>query len=83
MSDEVLPLLKVHEYFRSVSDETLQEAVRQARVTHYPADVVIEPDLTGFDLAEFMRAKELAAVREASALEQIPKIRHLLARLDR
>ena len=47
-----------------------------------PADVVIEPDVTGFDLTEFMRAKELAAIGEASALEQIPKIRHLLARLD-
>ena len=27
-----------------------------------PADVVIEPDVTGFDLTEFMRAKELAAI---------------------
>jgi NTE family protein len=47
-----------------------------------PADVVIEPDVTGFDLAEFMKAKELAAIGEATALEQIPKIRRLLARLD-
>ncbi len=29
-----------------------------------------------------MRAKELAAIGEAAALEQIPKIRRLLARLD-
>jgi predicted acylesterase/phospholipase RssA/CRP-like cAMP-binding protein len=47
-----------------------------------PADVVIEPDVTGFDLTEFMRAKELAATGEAAALEQIPKIRQLLTRLD-
>ncbi len=47
-----------------------------------PADVVIEPDVTGFDMTEFMRAKELAAVGEAAALGQIPKIRQLLARLD-
>ena len=47
-----------------------------------PADVVIEPDVTGFDLTEFMRAKELAAIGEASAIEQIPKIRQLLTRLD-
>ena len=47
-----------------------------------PADVVIEPDVTGFDLTEFLRAKELAAIGEAAALEQIPKIRQLLARLD-
>ncbi|APW60179.1 cyclic nucleotide-binding and patatin-like phospholipase domain-containing protein [Paludisphaera borealis] len=47
-----------------------------------PADVVIEPDVTGVDSAEFMRAKELAAIGEAAALEQIPKIRRLLNRLD-
>jgi predicted acylesterase/phospholipase RssA len=47
-----------------------------------PADVVIEPDVTGFDLTEFMRAKELAAIGETATLEQIPKIRQLLARLD-
>jgi predicted acylesterase/phospholipase RssA len=47
-----------------------------------PADVVIEPDVTGFDLAEFMRVKEFAAIGEAAALEQIPKIRQLLTRLD-
>jgi predicted acylesterase/phospholipase RssA/CRP-like cAMP-binding protein len=47
-----------------------------------PADVVIEPDVTGFDLTEFMRAKELAAIGEAAAVEQVPKIRQLLARLD-
>jgi NTE family protein len=47
-----------------------------------PADVVIEPDVTGFDLTEFMLAKELAAISEAAALEQIPKIRQLLTRLD-
>ena len=47
-----------------------------------PADVVVEPDVTGFDLTEFMRAKELAATGEAAALEQIPKIRQLLTRLD-
>jgi predicted acylesterase/phospholipase RssA len=47
-----------------------------------PADVVIEPDVTGFDLTAFTRAKELAAIGEAAALERVPKIRHLLSRLD-
>ena len=47
-----------------------------------PADVVIEPDVTGIDPSEFMRAKELAAIGEAAALEQVPKIRRLLNRLD-
>jgi predicted acylesterase/phospholipase RssA len=47
-----------------------------------PADVVIEPDVTGIDPSEFMRAKELAAIGETAALEQIPKIYRLLNRLD-
>ncbi len=47
-----------------------------------PADVVIEPDVTGFDPTEFMRAKELAAIGETAALEQVPRIQRLLARLD-
>jgi NTE family protein len=47
-----------------------------------PSDVVVEPDVTSFDLTEFMRAKEFAAIGEAAALEQVPKIRRLLARLD-
>jgi predicted acylesterase/phospholipase RssA/CRP-like cAMP-binding protein len=46
------------------------------------ADVVIDQDVTKFDLAEFVRTKELAAVGEAAALGQIPKIRQLLNRLD-
>jgi predicted acylesterase/phospholipase RssA/CRP-like cAMP-binding protein len=47
-----------------------------------PADVVVEPDVTGVDSADFMRAKELAAIGEAAALERIPRIRQLLSRLD-
>jgi predicted acylesterase/phospholipase RssA/CRP-like cAMP-binding protein len=47
-----------------------------------PADVVIEPDVTAIDPSEFMRAKELAAIGEAAALEQVPKLHRLLNRLD-
>jgi predicted acylesterase/phospholipase RssA/CRP-like cAMP-binding protein len=47
-----------------------------------PADVVIEPDVTGIDMTEFMRAKELASIGEAAAMEQVPRIQKLLNRLD-
>ena len=47
-----------------------------------PADVVVAPDVTGFELTEFMRATELAAIGEAATGEQIPKIQQLLTRLD-
>ncbi|MBA4189432.1 MAG: hypothetical protein C0467_15690 [Planctomycetaceae bacterium] len=47
-----------------------------------PADLVIEPDVTGFDMTEFVRAKEMAAIGKAAAREQIPQLRQLLNRLD-
>ena len=47
-----------------------------------PADVVIAPDVTGFELTAFTRAREMAAIGEAAATEQVPKIRQLLHRMD-
>jgi predicted acylesterase/phospholipase RssA len=47
-----------------------------------PADIVIEPDVTGIDATEFERTVELAAIGEAAALKQVPRIRQLLTRLD-
>lgn len=47
-----------------------------------PADVVIEPDVTGFDLTAFTRTDELAAIGENTANATIPEIRRLLNRLD-
>ena len=75
---------------RGKNPSTLQTILRSMLVQNHslnahgvqPADVVIEPDVTGFDLTEFMRAKELAAIGEKAALEQIPKIKQLLTRLD-
>ena len=69
---------------------SIQTVLRSLLVQNYslnaigvqPADVVIAPDVTGFDMTEFMRAKEMAAIGEATTIEQVAKIRHLLARLD-
>jgi NTE family protein len=47
-----------------------------------PAEVMIAPDVTGFELTAFTRTQELAAIGEEAALEQIPNIQRLLARLD-
>ena len=47
-----------------------------------PADVVIEPDVTAFDLTEFTRTDELAAIGEATAKDAIPEIKRLLNQLD-
>ncbi|MBN9522673.1 patatin-like phospholipase family protein [bacterium] len=47
-----------------------------------PADVVIAPDVTGFDLTAFTHAREMAAVGEAAAAELVPRICRLLNRMD-
>jgi NTE family protein len=69
---------------------TLQTIMRSLLVQNHslnaigvqPADVMIAPDVTDFDLTEFMRAKELAAVGAAATIEELPRIRQLLSRLD-
>lgn len=48
-----------------------------------PADVMIEPDVTGFELSEFTRADELAVIGEQATSEQMPKIKTLLTRMDK
>ncbi len=47
-----------------------------------PADIVIEPDVTQFQLTEFTRTDELAAVGEQATLDAIPQIREQLHRID-
>ena len=75
---------------RRAKPSMIQTLLRSLLVQNYnlnafgvgPADVVIEPDVTGIDMTAFSRAKELAAIGEAAALEQIPNIQKLLTRLD-
>jgi len=47
-----------------------------------PADIVIEPDVTGFELTEFTRTGELAAIGEQATREALSKIRGILNRFD-
>jgi NTE family protein len=47
-----------------------------------PADFVIEPDVSGFELTEFSRTDELAAIGEQATRNAIPQIMQLLNRLD-
>jgi NTE family protein len=75
---------------RMRAPSTLQTLLRSLQVQNHnlndigvrPADVTIEPDVTGFDLPEFGRAQEMAASGEQAAAGQVPDIKRLLARLD-
>ncbi|HEY2786941.1 MAG TPA: patatin-like phospholipase family protein [Fimbriiglobus sp.] len=66
MNDDVLPLLKVHEYFRGMSDEVLQEIARNAQVTQHPAGIVVHeanvlPTTVGFVLRGRLKAVHVDA----------------------
>jgi predicted acylesterase/phospholipase RssA/CRP-like cAMP-binding protein len=60
----------------------LVQSVNLNAIGIQPADCVIEPDVTGFELTEFTRTAELAAVGEQATLAAIPHIKQLLHRLD-
>ena len=67
---------------RTVLRSFLEQRVNMNSVGVQPADVVIEPDVTGFDLSEFSRTDEIAGVGEATAKLAIPRIGELLRQLD-
>ncbi|MGI9471941.1 MAG: patatin-like phospholipase family protein [Rubripirellula sp.] len=48
-----------------------------------PADIVIAPDVTKFDLSEFERTDEMAAIGERTTQETIAGIKQLLSKLDK
>ena len=63
MNDEVIPLLKVHEYFQGASDETLQEVARLGRVAQYPAGSVVHEADVVLTTVGFVLRGRLKAVR--------------------
>jgi NTE family protein len=69
---------------------TIQAIMRQTIVQGYnmnsvgvgPADFVIAPDVTSFDISEFTRVDEMARIGKATTEASIPKLRKMLGRLD-
>ena len=47
-----------------------------------PADFVIQPDVKEFDIAEFTRADEMAAIGEKTTRDTMPQLKQLLSRID-
>ena len=60
----------------------LVQNVNMNAVGVQPADFVIEPDVTAFDLSDFERTDEMAMVGERETCEHILKVKQLLAKLD-
>jgi predicted acylesterase/phospholipase RssA len=47
-----------------------------------PADFVIAPDVTSFDISEFTRADEMAAIGESATDAAVLRLKEMLSRLD-
>jgi hypothetical protein len=64
--------------------------MRQNMIQHYrmnavgvhPADFVIAPDVTAFDVPEFTRADEMARIGEETTNANIGNLRKMLHKLD-
>ena len=63
MNDEVIPLLKVHEYFQGASDEALEEVVRLGQVAQYPAGSIVHEADALLTTVGFVLRGRLKAVR--------------------
>jgi predicted acylesterase/phospholipase RssA/CRP-like cAMP-binding protein len=62
--------------------EKMIQGYRMNAVGVQPADFVIEPDVTSFDISEFTRVDEMAPIGEKTTDDAIPKLRKMLAKLD-
>jgi predicted acylesterase/phospholipase RssA len=69
---------------------TIQVIMRQNMIQHHsmnavgvkPADFVIAPDVTAFDISEFTRADEMAVIGEHTTNESVHKLKGMLSKLD-
>jgi predicted acylesterase/phospholipase RssA/CRP-like cAMP-binding protein len=63
MSDDVVPLLKVHDYFREIPDEVLREVVQHARLTHHAGGTIVHEANVPLTTIGFVLRGRLKAVR--------------------
>jgi predicted acylesterase/phospholipase RssA/CRP-like cAMP-binding protein len=69
---------------------TIQVIMRQNMIQSYsmnavgvkPADFVIAPDVTSFDMSEFTRADEMAVIGENTTNASVQQLKGMLAKLD-
>lgn len=69
---------------------TIQVIMRQNMIQSHsmnavgvkPADFVIAPDVTSFDISEFTRADEMAVIGESTTNESVHQLKGMLSKLD-
>ena len=74
--------MKVASTLQTIMRTYLVQNVNLNAVGEQPADFAIQPDVSEFDITEFTRADEMAAVGEKATLDKMPELLKLLARVD-
>ncbi len=74
--------MKKASILQTIMRTSLVQNVNMNSVGVQPADFVIAPDVKAFDITEFSRADEMAAIGEQAMRESIPQIKQLLAKID-
>jgi NTE family protein len=74
-----------HHFFSTIQvmmRQTMIQGFNMNSVGVQPADFVIAPDVTSFDISEFTRADEMAVIGERTTEASIAKLRKMLNKLD-
>jgi len=74
--------MKKASILQTIMRTSLVQNVNMNSVGVQPADFVIAPDVKTFDITEFSRADEMAAIGEQTMRKSIPQIKQLLAKID-
>ena len=80
--DTPTPKMKSASTVRTILRTYVVQSVNMNSVGVAPADFVIEPDVTEFDISEFTRTDELAAVGSETAQQSISDLKQMLHTLD-
>jgi hypothetical protein len=62
--------------------EKMIQGYKMNAVGVHPADFVIAPDVTSFDISEFTRADEMALIGETTTNAAVTRLRKMLTMLD-
>lgn len=76
------PIRRMFSNLQVMMRQTMIQNHKMNAVGVQPADFVIAPDVTAFDISEFSRADEIAEIGEATTLSRVAELRNLLAKLD-
>jgi NTE family protein len=75
-NSRLLPTIQVMMRQRMIQDHTMNAGGVQ------PADFIVAPDLTSFDLSEFTRAEEMTLIGETTTNAAVDELNRMLGKLD-